>query len=122
MLAGMKLTYLYHPVSDLKEAVAFYRDVLGWDEAWRMGDDTAAMQPPGSDVLVMLSVDPDEEAGPSGFFGVDDIDSFWQALPETVTRVTEPEDLDPIRYAAIADPGGNLIRLFTDPSEGEDSA
>ena len=31
----MKLTFLYHPVIDLDQAVTFYRDVLGWDEAWR---------------------------------------------------------------------------------------
>ena len=122
MLVAMKLTFLYHPVSDLKEAVAFYRDVLGWDEAWRMGDDTAAMQAPGTDVLVMLSVEQDGAAGPSGFFEVEDVDSFWESLPATVTRITPPEDLDPIRYAAIADPAGNLLRLFTDPSAGEDSA
>ena len=119
----MRLSFLYHPVSDLKGAVAFYRDVLGWDEAWRMGDDTAAMQIPGSEVLLMLAVDPDQEAGPSGFFEVEDVDSFWRSLPETVTRITEPVDLDPIRYAAIADPGGNLIRLVTDmTSDTEDSA
>jgi catechol 2,3-dioxygenase-like lactoylglutathione lyase family enzyme len=109
----MRLTYLYHPVSDLKQAVAFYRDVVGWDEAWRMGDDTAAMQIPGSEVLLMLDVTPDD-AGPSGFFEVDDVDEFWQALPESVTKVTPPQDLDPIRFAAVADPGGNLIRFFTE--------
>jgi catechol 2,3-dioxygenase-like lactoylglutathione lyase family enzyme len=110
----MRLTYLYHPVSDLKEAVAFYRDVVGWDEAWRMGDDTAAMQIPGSEVLLMLDVTPDVDAGPGGFFEVDDVDGFWQSLPESVTRITPPQDLDPIRFAAVADPGGNLIRLFTE--------
>jgi len=110
----MRFTYLYHPVSDLKEAVAFYRDVVGWDEAWRMGDDTAAMQIPGSEVLLMLDVTPDVDAGPSGFFEVDDVDEFWQSLPESVTRITPPQDLDPIRFAAVADPGGNLIRLFTE--------
>ena len=110
----MKLTYLYHPVSDLKEAVAFYRDVVGWDEAWRMGDDTAAMQIPGSEVLLMLDVAPDAATGPSGFFEVDDVDEFWQSLPDSVTKITPPQDLDPIRFAALADPGGNLIRLFTE--------
>jgi len=110
----MKLTYIYHPVSDLKSAVAFYRDVLGWDEAWRMGDDTAAFQIPGSEIEVMLAVDPDPSAVASGFFAVDDVDDFCSSLPEGVTIVDEPTDLDPIRYAAIADPSGNLIRLFTE--------
>lgn len=114
----MRLTFLYHPVSDLKQAVAFYRDVLGWDEAWRMGDDTAAMQIPGSDVVMMLDVGPDLDAGPSGFFEVDDVDEFWQSLPESVTKVTPPQDLDPIRYAAVADPAGNIIRLFTELESG----
>ena len=114
MLGWMKLTFLYHPVSDLKQAVAFYREVLGWDEAWRMGDDTAAMQIPGSEVLMMLDATPDADGGPSGFFEVDDVDEFWQSLPESVTKITPPQDLDPIRYAAVADPGGNLIRLFTE--------
>ena len=118
----MRLTYLYHPVTDLKQAVAFYRDVVGWDEAWRMGDDTAAMQIPGSEVLMMLDATPDAGTGPSGFFEVDDVDAFWQALPDTVTKITPPQDLEPIRYAAINDPGGNLIRLFTDQSSDEDSA
>jgi catechol 2,3-dioxygenase-like lactoylglutathione lyase family enzyme len=119
----MRLTFLYHPVSDLKQAVAFYRDLLGWDEAWRMGDDTAAMQIPGSEVLLMLDATTDVEAGPSGFFEVDDVDAFWQALPDSVTKITPPQDLDPIRYAAVKDPGGNLVRLFTDLSPAdEDSA
>ncbi|MGH8951922.1 MAG: VOC family protein [Acidimicrobiia bacterium] len=118
----MRLSFLYHPVSDLREAVDFYRDVLGWDEAWRMGDDTAAMQIPGSEVLLMLAVD-EADQGPSGFFEVDDVDAFWQSLPDTTTRVTPPQDLEPIRYAAIADPGGNLIRLVTDmTSDTDDSA
>ena len=45
---------------------------------------------------------------------IDDVDEFWQSLPESVTRITPPQDLDPIRFAAVADPGGNLIRLFTE--------
>jgi hypothetical protein len=36
----MKLTFIYQPIEDLREAVAFHRDQLGFDEAWREGDDT----------------------------------------------------------------------------------
>ena len=39
--------------------------------------------------------------------------------PSRLTKVTPPEVLDPIRYAAVTDPGGNLIRLFTDMSSVE---
>jgi len=120
MLAGMKLTFIYHPVSDLESAVKFYRDVLGWDEAWRMGDDTAAFQIPDSEIQVMLTVDPDPSTTASGFFEVADIDEFCSSLPDDVTIVDEPTDLEPIRYAAIADPAGNLIRLFTQLESSEE--
>jgi catechol 2,3-dioxygenase-like lactoylglutathione lyase family enzyme len=109
----MRLSFIYHPVPDVEKAVAFYRGILGWDEAWRMGDDTAAMQVPGSEVQLMLAIDADPDAVASGFFEVDDVDAFCADLPEGVEVVDEPKDLDPIRYAAIADPGGNLLRLFT---------
>lgn len=108
----MKLTFLYHPVDDVARAVAFYRDVLAWDEAWRMGDDTAAMQIPGSDVTVMLSIDPDPQAAASGFFEVDDVDAFHAAHRDRIEFVDAPQDLPPIRYASFRDPDGNLLRLY----------
>ncbi len=113
----MKLSFLYHPVPDIAAAVAFYRDALGWDEAWRMGDDTAAMQIPGSEVTVMLSIDPDPDAAASGFFQVDDVDEFHRRHLERIAFVDEPQDLPPIRYASFRDPGGNLIRLYSELAE-----
>src|SRR5690606_39101611 len=38
----MKLSYIYVSVPDLKEALVFYRDELGLDEAWREGESTVA--------------------------------------------------------------------------------
>jgi catechol 2,3-dioxygenase-like lactoylglutathione lyase family enzyme len=43
----MKLTFFYLPVADLKEALALYRDTLGWQEAWREGDTTTSLRLPG---------------------------------------------------------------------------
>jgi catechol 2,3-dioxygenase-like lactoylglutathione lyase family enzyme len=109
----MKLTFLYHPVKDLKAALAFYRDVLGWDEAWREGDVTVAMQIPGSEVQVMLDASDTRDAnGASGFYEVDNVDQFYEANRERVTFVELPQDLDPIRYASFTDPSGNLFRIF----------
>lgn len=110
----MKLTFLYQPVSDLGAAVAFYRDVLGWDEAWRMGDDTAAMQIPDSPVQAMLTLDPDPAAAASGFFEVADVDAFAAAHGDRLDIVEAPQDSPPVRFMSFRDPDGNLIRIYTE--------
>ena len=50
----MQLSYLFAPVTDLEAAAAFYRDVLGWEEAWREGETTIAFAAPEGDAQVML--------------------------------------------------------------------
>lgn len=108
----MKLTFLYHPVTHLEDAVGFYRDVLGLDEAWRMGEETAAFALPDSDVQVMLDVSDSDAGGPCGFFEVDNVDAFYDAHRDSVKWTETPEDLPPIRCAAFTDPAGNLCRIF----------
>lgn len=44
----MQLTFMYQSVDDLPAALAFYRDALGFQEAWREGDSTVAFELPGS--------------------------------------------------------------------------
>jgi catechol 2,3-dioxygenase-like lactoylglutathione lyase family enzyme len=112
----MRLTFLYHPVKDLEKAVGFYREVLSWDESWRMGDETAAMQIPESDVVVMLDL-VEDQAGPSGFFEVDDVDSFYEANKDRIEFEGEPRDIPPIRFIQFRDPGGNLLRVFSNLEE-----
>lgn len=114
----MKLNFLYHPVENLEKSVVFYRDVLGWDEAWRMGETTAAMTIPDSEITVMLDIgDPYEHGSSSGFFQVDDIDVFYEEKRDRMDFVVEPMDLPPIRYAAFIDPDGNLFRIFTETED-----
>jgi catechol 2,3-dioxygenase-like lactoylglutathione lyase family enzyme len=108
----MKLVFLYHPVKDLKAALGFYRDVLGWDEAWREGDETVAMSIPDSDVQVMLDVSDSSSAEASGFFQVPDVDAFYERNRDHVDFVELPRDLPPIRCASFTDPSGHLFRIF----------
>jgi catechol 2,3-dioxygenase-like lactoylglutathione lyase family enzyme len=108
----MKLTFLYHPVVNLDEAVTFYRDVLGWDEAWREGTETAAFAIPDSTVELILDTSVANKGGAGGFYEVDDVDSFFVARPDSVTWTQLPQDLPPIRFAAFTDPAGNVFRIF----------
>ena len=108
----MKLTFLYHPVADLDVAVGFYRDVLGWDEAWREGKTTAAFSMPDSTVQVMLDASDSGDGGPSGFYEVADVDAFPADHRDSVHWVELPQDLPPIRFASFADPAGTLFRIF----------
>lgn len=108
----MRLTFLYHPVTDLDAAVTFYRDVLGWDEAWREGTSTAAFAVPGSPVQVMLDASGADEGGPSGFYEVEDLDAFHADHRDSVSWVELPQDTPPIRFASFTDPAGILFRIF----------
>ncbi|MET0784694.1 MAG: VOC family protein [Leifsonia flava] len=104
----MKLRFLHNPVTDLAEADAFYRDVLGWEEAWREGDDTIAFQIPDSDIQVMLSVDPDP-AGP--MYEVDDLERYLAETPE-LTVTTPPRPIPDGAVAGLVDPAGNAWFVF----------
>jgi catechol 2,3-dioxygenase-like lactoylglutathione lyase family enzyme len=118
----MKLTFLYQPVDDIDTAVAFYRDVLGLDESWRMGESTAAFRLPGTEVELMLDTPGGE--GPEwrggGFFGVENVATFVADHPD-VKWVGEAIEVPGGRSAAFLDPAGNTIHIFdqSTPEPGE---
>lgn len=107
----MKLAFLYYPVKDLKEAVTYYRDVLGYEEAWREGEHTAALRLPGTDVQLMIE-DDDEGLSAGGMFVVDSVDAFYEDNKGTVDFIKDPYDIPPGRYAIFQDISGNPIRIL----------
>lgn len=112
----MKLVSYYLPVADLKAALAFYRDTLGWTETWRMGDLTVGLQMPGTDVELMIDQEP-SDLRPSPFLQVDDVRAFHAEHPDL--RFTgEPFEIPPGWAVAFEDPGGNLIRILDTTNEG----
>jgi catechol 2,3-dioxygenase-like lactoylglutathione lyase family enzyme len=118
----MELSFLYVPVPDLPEALTFYRDVLGLDEAWREGETTVAFRLPGSDVELMVDADPSAPAGltPGGFFRVEDLDG-WLAGRGSARVVQPPFPMPGGRAASVADPAGNTVYVF-ETTEGDGAA
>ncbi|MEW4326946.1 VOC family protein [Rossellomorea marisflavi] len=106
-----KMVYLYHPVDDLKQALTFYRETLGYEEAWREGKHTAALTIPGSTVRLLLEED-EKELGPGAVFLVNSVDEFHLEKNGTLTCLKEPFDIPPGRYAVYQDPSGNALRII----------
>lgn len=67
----MHFTFYYQPVEDLASAVLHYL-ALGWDEAWREGEHTVALQMPDAETQLMLD-DAEGWAGAGPMYLVDDL-------------------------------------------------
>src|SRR5689334_12259415 len=102
----MKLVFLYHPVDNIKDSLAYYRDTLGFEEAWREGEHTVALQIPNSEVRLLIE-DDEKELGAGGVFLVESVDDFFHANKEDLDFVKGPIDIPPGRYAIYKDHSGN---------------
>ncbi|MFT4414301.1 VOC family protein [Fredinandcohnia humi] len=107
----MKLLFLYYPVKNVDESLAYYRDVLGFEESWREGEHTAALHLPGTDVRLMIE-DENEGYSAGGMFLIDSVDVFYNENKDKLNFVKGPEDIPPGRYAIYLDNAGNPIRIL----------
>jgi catechol 2,3-dioxygenase-like lactoylglutathione lyase family enzyme len=107
----VKLAFIYYPVADLGTALRFYRDELGFEEAWREGQSTAGLKMPGTEVRIMLDVDPVERRS-GGVFQVDSVDTFYAEHESRYHWIKPPVDIPDGRWAVFEDPTGNLVRLI----------
>jgi len=107
----MKLTFIYQPVTDLADAVAFHRDRLGFDEAWREGDDTVAFWLPDRSAQLMLATTK-QPAGP--MYLVDNLDGWVRDHPGVVTAI-EKYEIPGGSVAGFDAPGGNVFYVFDQP-------
>ncbi|MBE3590699.1 MAG: VOC family protein [Firmicutes bacterium] len=108
----MKLEMFWVRADSLSRTIRFYRDTLGWDEAWREGDLAMAFRMPGSDVQLMVDCDPDEGLTPGPFFRVESVDAFYEENRDRLNFVVQPKDIPPGRYAAFTDPTGNTLHIY----------
>lgn len=108
----MKLTFIYQPVEDLLEGVAFHRDHLGFDEAWREEDDTVSFWLPDRSAQVMVSTE-QQPAGP--MYLVDSLDDWVRDHPDVPVPV-ERTEIPGGSMARFAAPGGNTFYVFDQPN------
>ena len=109
----MKLTFLYTPAPDLAAGVAFYRNSLGLEEAWRDGDVTVAFWTPDRGVQIMVSTT-DQPAGP--MYLVDDL-AQWTAAHGEMPVVVPRADIPNGAVTGFADPLGNVFYVFDQPGK-----
>lgn len=107
----MKLVFINQPVDDLAAAVAFYRDVLGFEEAWREGDDTVAFREPGGAAQIMLVSD----GLPGGPMYLVDDAAAWTAAHADLTVSVPTMEIPGGAVIGFEGPGGNVFYVFDQP-------
>jgi predicted enzyme related to lactoylglutathione lyase len=108
----MRFTFIYQPVDDLPAAVAFHRDVLEFEEAWREDDDTVSFWLPDRSAQIMLSTT-EQPAG--AMYLVDDLDTWISDHPSAVTTIAKFE-IPGGAVAGFSAPGGNTFYVFDQPN------
>lgn len=97
----MHLTFYFQPVADLAAATEHYTS-LGWDEAWREGEHTIALQMPGVETQLMLD-DAEGWGGAGPMYLVDDLLPWLDAHPELISG--QVMEIPGGRVAEITAPG-----------------
>jgi catechol 2,3-dioxygenase-like lactoylglutathione lyase family enzyme len=115
----MRLAFIYLPVTDVKEALALYRDTLGWEEAWREGETTTSLRLPGSEVQLMLDQDDGSGThGPGPVFTVDSVKDFHAHRSGELRFRFGPSEIPGGFWAAFEDPSGNLTYVLDQSTGG----
>jgi catechol 2,3-dioxygenase-like lactoylglutathione lyase family enzyme len=109
----VKLTFIYQPIADLGGAVAFYRDQLGFDEAWRESDETVAFWLPDRSAQIMLTTTDTGPAGP--MYLVDSVDGWMQDHSGVAVSI-EKIEIPGGSVAGFAAPGGHTFYVFDQPN------
>lgn len=111
-------------VRDVKETIAFYRDVLGFSSEWFWGDPVTFGGISWGDVHVMFNQQPQMNVeGHQHHYWADEIDSLHALHREKGAPIVSPIDNKPwhIREYTVRDPNGYHLR-FSGPLKYEKPA
>jgi uncharacterized glyoxalase superfamily protein PhnB len=99
-------------VADMERAIAFYRDVLGFDVGWSVGEPArlASLCRDGLEIVLELSAQP----VPSHvYIAMDGVDDYFAGITSVGAREVVPlADREyGMRDGRVADPDGNQLGL-----------
>jgi predicted enzyme related to lactoylglutathione lyase len=111
-MAVSEIAFTMYPVSDLRRAVAFYRDGLGLRATEVAADFWQEFEVAGG----TFGIGNFEQVGTPGSaqslaLEVADLDGFRTTLAERGIDATEPHDLKFCRISVVKDPDGNQVWL-----------
>ena len=112
----MQLQFMYLPTQDLDAALALYRDVLGFDELWREGDETVGLSS-GTEVALMIDAAPMPGSGPGPVFITEDVKAFHAAHDGAYELTLEPFEIPGGFISAFRDGAGNFVYVMDQSRE-----
>lgn len=115
-----KICYLEIPTSDAPRSIGFYQSVFGWKTRQR-GDGATAFDDAAGEVSGSWVTDraPSTEPGLLLYVMVDDVAATSEAVIAHGGRVVRPLGFHSReKIALFADPDGNVLGLYQEPSGG----
>jgi len=122
-LANGKICYLEIPTADIPRSVRFYQTVFGWQTRQR-GDGATAFDDGAGEVSGAWVTGRPSSPHPGLllYVMVDDIGATVEAVTANGGRIVQPVGVDaPETTARFADPDGNVLGLYQEPSRSAGS-
>ena len=121
--ANGKICYLEIPTTDIPRSVSFYQAVFGWQTRQR-GDGTTAFDDAVGEVSGAWVTGRPSSPSPGLllYVMVDDIAATVEAVIANGGRIVQPLGVHPTEsIARFADPDGNVLGLYQEPSQSSGS-
>ena len=121
--ANGKICYLEIPTNDIPRSVSFYQAVFGWHTRLR-GDGATAFDDTVGEVSGAWVTGRPSSPSPGLllYVMVDDIAATVEAVTANGGRIVQPIGVDaPELTARFADPDGNVLGLYQEPSQSTPS-
>ena len=117
-LGNGKICYLEIPTSDVRTSESFYKEVFGW-QTRRRGDGSVAFDDAVGEVsgTWVLGRSAAAEPGLLVYIMVDSVTATTDTIVANGGKIVQPIGIDaPEITARFADPFGNIIGLYQEPT------
>jgi uncharacterized protein len=119
-LANGKVCYIEMPATDIRRSADFYQEVFGWRIRQR-GDGHTAFDDTTGQVsgTWVRGRQPAADPGLLVYIMVDNVSATIEAIVARGCEIVQPIGVDaPEITARFRDPGGNVIGLYQQPTDG----